>query len=69
MNQQLDAIGKIAGEVWQYLKQNGTTSLTELEKEVDAPKLQTHLAIGWLAREGKLNLTQEKKTTRIWLIE
>jgi hypothetical protein len=69
MNQHLNHVGETAGKVWHFLKQNGKTNLTELEGEIDAPRIQTYLALGWLAREGKLNLTQEKKTTQISLTE
>jgi hypothetical protein len=66
---QMHAVGQTAGKVWSFLKQNGKTNLTTLEKEIEAPKLHTYLALGWLAREGKLDLTQEKNSTKVWLTE
>jgi hypothetical protein len=52
-------IGETAGMVWQYLSTNGKTSLRALEKGLDAQSSAVYMAIGWLAREGKLTIGQE----------
>ena len=69
MIQHINHVGETAGKVWSFLKQNGKTNLTTLEKEIEAPKLHTYLALGWLAREGKLDLSQERQRTQVWLTE
>jgi len=69
MNQHINHVGETAGKVWHFLKQNGKTNLTELERQIDSPKLQTYLALGWLAREGKVDLSQERQKTQVWLTE
>jgi stage V sporulation protein SpoVS len=62
-------IGETAGAVWQYLKDNGKTTLKALEKGVGAPAEAVSMAAGWLAREGKVEVAQEKRSIYIWLIE
>lgn len=64
---QVQSIGQTAGEVWHFLHSKGNLSLSAVESEVHAPKPMVHMAIGWLAREGKLDLIQEKRTIKIWL--
>jgi hypothetical protein len=49
-------IGDTAGEVWQYLKEHDGTTLTTLVRTVGAPSEAVLMAVGWLAREGKLDL-------------
>ncbi len=60
-------IGKTAGKVWTYLRDHGKTSLSGVEKSVDASRGVVLMAIGWLAREGKLEFGQENRSTQVWL--
>jgi hypothetical protein len=64
-----ESIGKTAGKVWTYLHNHGKASLSGVEKGVDAPRGVVLMAVGWLAREGKLEFGQEKRTTQVWLKE
>jgi len=59
----VDRIGQAAGLVWQALNEKCPLSFTQLAKEVDAPKDLVVQAIGWLAREGKIDI-QEKGRQR-----
>jgi len=52
-------IGETAGEVWKFLEENGEANLTQLKKGVKADPNLILQAIGWLAREDKLQI--EKK--------
>lgn len=63
------AVGETAGLVWRFLHEHGKSSLTIIEREVEAPKKLVHMAIGWLAREGKLELSQEGRAIQLWLTE
>jgi hypothetical protein len=63
------SIGEIAGLVWKYLQTNGKSTLRALEKEVEAPTDLVPMAVGWLAREGKIEIGQEKRSVQIWLVE
>jgi hypothetical protein len=62
-----ESIGKTAGRVWTYLQDHGKTSLSGVEKGVTAPRGVVFMAIGWLAREGKLEFGQENRSTQVWL--
>lgn len=61
-------VGDIAGHVWHYLDQQGTTTLTQLAKEVDAPRDQLMQAVGWLAREGKLDIHENGRSRTVSLV-
>jgi hypothetical protein len=60
-------VGTAAGEIWQFLHTNQPVSLTAIEKGVDIPASMVHMGLGWLAREGKLVIEQEKRTILISL--
>jgi hypothetical protein len=60
-------IGTMAGAIWQTLDANGEMTLSKLKKDVKASSPVFDWAIGWLAREDKIILTTEKRTTRICL--
>jgi hypothetical protein len=62
-------IGETAGRVWQYLKDRGKTPVRTIEKEIEAPAGAVAMAIGWLAREGKLEVAQEKRSVYAWLTD
>ena len=61
-------IGMTAGKVYQFLSTNGPASRTQIKKGVkDAKGEFIDMAIGWLAREGKLNFEQKDKNMSISL--
>jgi hypothetical protein len=60
----IETIGVTAGVVWKYLDANGPASLHTIEKTVDAPKSLIPMALGWLAREGKLAIEREGRIVR-----
>ncbi|MEX0801755.1 MAG: winged helix-turn-helix domain-containing protein [Candidatus Binatia bacterium] len=64
-----EEIGDTAGKVWNFLQRSGESSLTAVERGVGAPKPLVCMAIGWLAREGKIALRQEKRTVQLWLTD
>jgi Winged helix-turn-helix domain (DUF2582) len=66
---EVEAIGQTAGLVWSYLRSHGECSLSALEKGVEAPKAMVSMAVGWLAREGKLEIRDEKRAVRVSLRE
>ena len=61
-------IGETAGAVWQFLDERGSISLTELVKQVDAPRDTVMQAIGWLAREEKIAVEQEGRKKTVTLV-
>ncbi len=52
-------IGDAAGVVWTYLSSNGPTSLTVLAHGVGVPRDLLLQALGWLARENKIDITDK----------
>lgn len=63
----IDRVGQLAGQVWHCLSNNGKLSLTQLTKEIDAPRDQVMQAVGWLAREGKLQIDENGRSRSVSL--
>lgn len=63
----LDNIGNIAGDVWHYLEENDEATVTKLTRELGETERTVLMAIGWLAREGKLDFEKRKQGTYITL--
>lgn len=62
-----DEIGHVAGEVWQLLTNANNRSLASIKKSIDAPDVLTLAAIGWLAREDKLQFDTSGRFTTVSL--
>jgi hypothetical protein len=65
----VETIGITAGLVWQFLQTNGKSTLRVLESGVDAPTNLVQMSVGWLAREGKVELEQDKRSIKVWLAQ
>jgi hypothetical protein len=61
------AIGHAAGEIWGLLSSNGEQTLAAVKKSIDAPADTVLAAIGWLAREDKLDFATTGRTVKISL--
>ena len=53
-------IGKNAGKIWDTLNQIGYVDEPYLPKLSGVPNKDAYAAIGWLAREGKINIKRTK---------
>ena len=62
----ISKIGENAGIVWGAL-QNGAQGLKALKKATKLKNDDLFLALGWLAREGKLTFTVEEADTIVAL--
>jgi hypothetical protein len=60
-------IGEAAGKVWQVLSANGPQAVAQLKKKVGETTELLLFALGWLAREDKVEITQAKKGFRVQL--
>jgi hypothetical protein len=58
----IEEIGETAGMVWQALSENGPLTMTKLFKKVEQPRDTVLQALGWLAREGKIAISDERRT-------
>ena len=61
-------IGDAAGKIYKALEGRGQTDLLKLQKDAGIfEEALFNQAIGWLAREGKLNFNKSGKTYRLSL--
>ena len=58
---EINNIGNNAGVVWNVLNANGKMTETKLKKESGLGSAEFYTALGWLAREGKLNVVVETR--------
>jgi len=49
-------VGETAGAIWQALSTSGSLTMATLMEEIDAPQSVFFMAVGWLAREDKLEI-------------
>ena len=53
-------IGITAGDIWHYLDKHGSATLQQLVSGTRKPRELILMSLGWLAREGHVNLGDEK---------
>ncbi len=63
----LPEIGEAAGKVYRYLDTHGPSSLTAVERGVGEARSVVMMAVGWLAREGKIEFRREGKSSLVVL--
>ena len=61
---EINNIGANAGIVWNALNANGKLTEAKLKKETGLASADFYTALGWLAREGKLNVEVEVKGSK-----
>ena len=64
---QEEKIGFAAGEIYNYLNQNGTTTFAKIKKELDLKGNFADLGLGWLARENKVEISQKGPAVKVSL--
>jgi winged helix-turn-helix protein DUF2582 len=62
-------IGTVAGQIWTFLNEKRTAPLAQIKKAVKAKAPVFDWAIGWLAREGKIEIALVKRAYHIRLLE
>lgn len=60
-------IGIVAGEIWHALDQRGECTLQELCTALERPREIVIMSLGWLCREGHVQLVQQAKDYQICL--
>jgi DNA-binding transcriptional ArsR family regulator len=63
----LSEIGETAGVVWRLLDQKGPLTLAKLVKDIDLPRDTIMQALGWLAREDKIDIEENGRTRTVSL--
>lgn len=62
-----NSIGEAAGQIWNYLNENGAASVNKVSTETGLNKNDVHRAIGWLAKEDKLSFETVGRTETLSL--
>jgi hypothetical protein len=57
-------IGSAAGDVYRYLESKGAATVAQLKRATGFTESLVCLAIGWLAREHKVERVPKGRTTR-----
>jgi hypothetical protein len=60
-------VGETAGKVWHLLDEGGPQTLAQIKKRFNGSSEVVGLALGWLAREDKVEISQNKKTFTVAL--
>ena len=60
-------VGEIAGTIWHLLREQGPQTLTQVKKAVQEPSELVLFAVGWLAREGNIDVAAEKRGFKVSL--
>ncbi len=58
----IQKVGETAGLVWQALDTQGPVKLASLKKQLKTNDAILHMALGWLAREDKIEMTASGRT-------
>ena len=58
-----------AGKAWRFLGQNGQTNVSQLAKSLKEKDEVVLQALGWLAREDKIDYTVKNRRTFVSLVE
>ncbi|MBQ8887478.1 MAG: winged helix-turn-helix domain-containing protein [Candidatus Gastranaerophilales bacterium] len=64
----METIGLTAGQIWNYLNENGETTVAKMKKELDLKGNFAELGLGWLAREGKVEMSKKGTSTNVRLV-
>jgi hypothetical protein len=60
-------VGETAGKVWHLLNDEGPQTIQQLKKKFNGSGEVLGFALGWLAREDKVDIKQEKKIVTVAL--
>jgi hypothetical protein len=58
-----EPIGSAAGKIWDLLHSQGEVELSQVSKLINVNNNQTFSALGWLAREDKIQFKKADKNT------
>lgn len=64
----MEMIGEAAGQIWNYLNENGESTIAKMKKDLDLKGNMADLGLGWLSREGKVEMTKKGLSTNVRLV-
>jgi hypothetical protein len=62
-----EQVGITAGKVWHLLNDSGPHTVAQLKKKLSGEGEILSFSLGWLAREDKIDISQEKKSIKVAL--
>ena len=65
MDDNIGMIGRNAGMIWENLNENGSLLQKNIRSKTDLKNNEFHMAVGWLARENKINKSQKNNTYQL----
>lgn len=60
-------VGETAGKIWHLLNEEGPQTFPQLKKKLNGTGEILGFALGWLAREDKVDITQDKRILTVAL--
>ena len=60
-------VGATAGKIWHLLSEDGPQTVVQIKKKLNGSGDLVQFALGWLAREDKVAISQEKKNLKVVL--
>ncbi|MFI3300151.1 MAG: winged helix-turn-helix domain-containing protein [Candidatus Gastranaerophilales bacterium] len=67
MQQLQEEIGLSAGQIYDYLSNNGEATFSKMKKELDLKSNFADLGLGWLARENKIEISKKGASVNVKL--
>lgn len=64
-----EGIGETAGAIWRLLDGEGPVSVTQMVKKVGEPRDTVMQGLGWLAREGKVQIEEAGRKRTVSLCD
>jgi len=63
----IQEIGEVAGKVWHTLDKERQVRVSALQKQIGIAPAMVHMALGWLAREDKIEIEPDGRGYRVRL--
>ena len=67
MQELQEQIGLSAGQIYDYLNNNGESTFAKIKKELDLKGNFADLGLGWLAREDKVTISKKGSSVNVRL--
>ena len=67
MQELQEQIGFSAGQIYNYLSNNGEATFSKMKKELDLKGNFADLGLGWLAREYKIEISKKGSSVNVRL--
>lgn len=64
-----EKIGEAAGKIWSILREKGELDITQIPKILKKKEIISYQALGWLAREEKIEYHRKRSATFVSLVE